>query len=48
MELHTNETPRVDLADKPTGCCPRFHPEAWDDQELHFEERSSCAHRPRA
>lgn len=37
MEL--NKTPRYDDSDNPTGCCPRFEPEPWDDQELHFKNK---------
>lgn len=35
--MQTNETPRYDQSDNPTGCCPRFNTEGWDDQSLHFE-----------
>lgn len=34
--MHVNQIPPYDPTDNPTGCCPRFHPELWDDQELHF------------
>ena len=27
------------MTDNTTGCCPRFQPEGWDDQELHFEDK---------
>jgi hypothetical protein len=27
------------VKDNETGCCPRFHPEPWDNQELHFEHK---------
>lgn len=37
MEL--NKTPRYDDSDNPTGCCPRFEPEPWDEQELHFKNK---------
>jgi Bacterial hydrolase len=37
--MQTNETPFYDQADNPTGCCPRFKPEGWDDQSLHFEDK---------
>lgn len=37
MEL--NAIPAYDITENElTHCCPRFHPEAWDDQELHFED----------
>ncbi len=37
--METNALPKYDLSDNPTGCCPRFKPEGWDGQELHFEEK---------
>lgn len=35
----TNALPKTDLQDNPTGCCPRFQPEEWEEQELHFEDK---------
>lgn len=35
----TNEIPHYDVTDNETHCCPRFHPEPWDQQELHFENK---------
>lgn len=29
--------PSVDMTDNPTGCCPRFHPEPWDNKEFSLE-----------
>jgi hypothetical protein len=37
--MKTNEIPTIDLADSETNCCPRFHPEPWEDQVLHFEDK---------
>ncbi len=37
MEL--NALPKYDMSDNPTNCCPRFHPENWDNQELHFKDK---------
>lgn len=37
MEL--NKLPDYDPSDNPTGCCPRFNPEGWDKQELHFKDK---------
>lgn len=37
--MNTNETPRYDVTDNETNCCPRFHPEPWDNQMLHFENK---------
>lgn len=37
--MDINKLPEYDMSDNPTGCCPRFKPSGWDDQELHFRER---------
>jgi hypothetical protein len=37
--METNALPRYDMNDNPTGCCPRFNPEGWDGQDLHFESK---------
>ena len=37
--MQTNELPAFDATDNETNCCPRFHPEPWDNQELHFENK---------
>lgn len=37
--MEVNALPPYDLKDIPTGCCPRFHPEGWDGQELHFRNK---------
>ena len=37
--MQTNEIPAIDSTDNETHCCPRFHPERWDNQELHFENK---------
>lgn len=37
--MDVNTTPPYDPTDNPTGCCPRFHPDVWDDQELRFEDK---------
>jgi hypothetical protein len=37
--MQTNEIPAYDVTDNETGCCPRFRPGPWDDQELHFERK---------
>jgi len=34
-----NQVPPFDVADNETNCCPRFHPEPWDNQELHFDRK---------
>ena len=38
IDLKTTDLPRMDLANAPTGCCPRFDPEGWDGLEVHFED----------
>jgi len=37
--MDINALPSYDLADKATGCCPRFHPEPWDEQDLRFRDK---------
>lgn len=37
--METNALPVYDDSDNPTGCCPRFDPEGWDDRSLHFEDK---------
>jgi len=37
--LETNTLPRYDMSDIPTGCCPRFNPQGWDAQDLHFRDK---------
>ncbi len=37
MEINT--LPKYDASDNPTNCCPRFNPEGWDEQELHFKDK---------
>lgn len=37
--METNILPKYDMNDNPTDCCPRFKPEVWDAQELHFKDK---------
>ena len=37
--METNILPRYDTSENPTNCCPRFKPEGWDEQDLHFEDK---------
>lgn len=37
--MRTNALPHFDDSDNTTGCCPRFNPEGWDGQELHFRDK---------
>jgi len=34
-----NAFPEYDVSENTTGCCPRFKPEGWDNQQLHFEDK---------
>lgn len=51
--MEINALPRYDMTDNPTGCCPRFQPENWDSENLHFRDKlfvrtktTSLAHIP--
>lgn len=37
--MEINELPNYDMSDNPTNCCPRFKPDGWDGQELHFRKK---------
>lgn len=37
--MPTNEIPTFDTSDNETNCCPRFHPEPWENQALHFDRK---------
>jgi len=37
--MQTNSFPKYDVSENTTGCCPRFHPEGWDNQQLHFKDK---------
>ena len=37
--MKTNAQPYYDDSENTTGCCSRFKPEGWDQQELHFKDR---------
>jgi hypothetical protein len=37
--IKINALPKYDMSDNPTNCCPRFNPEGWDEQELHFKDK---------
>lgn len=37
--METNALPFYDQSDNPTNCCPRFKPEGWDEQDLHFKDK---------
>lgn len=33
-----NELPVMDYSDNETGCCPRFHPDLWDDKIFNLDD----------
>ena len=37
--MDTNVLPRIDMSTSETGCCPKFNPEGWDSQHLHFKDK---------
>jgi hypothetical protein len=37
--MEINALPDYDMSENPTNCCPRFNPEGWDEQELHFRDK---------
>lgn len=37
--MKTNAFPPLDTSENTTGCCARFKPEGWDNQQLHFENK---------
>ena len=37
--MKTNELPKCDMSVNTTGCCPKFNPEGWDGQSLHFDKK---------
>jgi len=36
--MQTNALPKYETSLNLTGCCPKFDPAGWDDQELHLRE----------
>lgn len=36
--MQINTLPRYDDSVNTTGCCPKFNPEGWDSQEVHFRD----------
>lgn len=37
--MQVNTLPTYDASDNPTGCCPRFNPKGWDNQQLNFKDK---------
>ena len=46
--MDVNSVPKFDMSDNPTGCCPRFDPTGWDEQELHFKDKRFLKARTRS
>lgn len=38
--MQTNAFPKMDVSNNETGCCPRFSPAGWDNQHLHFKDKT--------
>ncbi|MDP7151688.1 MAG: hypothetical protein QGI08_12520 [Paracoccaceae bacterium] len=37
--MQINELPFYDTSENTTGCCPRFKPDGWDGQDIHFDKK---------
>ncbi len=37
--METNQVPHYDDSVNTTGCCPKFNPDGWDGQDLHFRDK---------
>ena len=46
--MEVNALPTYNMNDKPTGCCPRFDPQPWDNQVLHFRNKRFVKARTRS
>lgn len=46
--MNSNQTPTYDISVNTTGCCPRFNPEGWDGETLHFKEKPFLRARTRS
>jgi hypothetical protein len=38
--MEINATPLYDQSVNTTGCCPKFNPDGWDRQDLHFRKKT--------
>jgi hypothetical protein len=38
--MEQNHLPKYDRSHNETGCCPRFDPASWEEQELHLKDRA--------
>jgi hypothetical protein len=39
VRMQENAVPKYDASVNTTGCCPKFNPEGWDGQDLHFRDK---------
>ena len=46
--MKTNAVPHFDDSVNTTGCCPKFDPEGWDGQDLHFRGKKFVRARTRS
>ena len=46
--MKINELPAYRATDNPKRCCPRFDPQGWDGQELHFDGKLFAKARTRS
>lgn len=37
--MEVNQIPKINMEDNETGCCPRFEPGPWDNQEFVFDNK---------
>ncbi|WP_372837918.1 hydrolase [Phaeovulum sp.] len=37
--MNINALPRLDISTNTTGCCPRFHPEGWENTRISFRDK---------
>ncbi|SMX46779.1 hydrolase [Actibacterium lipolyticum] len=37
--METNTLPHCDTSENTTNCCPKFNPDGWDGQKLHFDKK---------
>lgn len=37
--METNKLPKINMDKSETGCCPKFDPAPWKDQELKFKDK---------
>lgn len=40
VQMEKNALPHCDDSINTTGCCPKFNPQEWDGQDLHFDDKN--------